>query len=154
MITRKDDKLIVKEPYKDYPADKAGLKAGDEIIQINEIKIADYKDETQTLNLRVRSYFDANCAHCHVTGGEAGHMNLRFSFNETVNPTKMGVNRIAAHYLQGYNNLIIQPGNFSQSILHYRINTENDILYIMPPLGRTKKHVEGVNLVEEWINSL
>ncbi|WP_297511430.1 hypothetical protein [Flavobacterium sp.] len=118
------------------------------------VSIADYKDASQPLNLRVRSYFDANCAHCHVTGGEAGHMNLRFSFNETINPSKMGVNRIAAHYLQGYNNLIIQPGNYGQSILHYRINTENDILYIMPPLGRTKKHVEGVNLVEEWINSL
>ena len=29
------DKLIIIEPYKDYPADKAGLKAGDEIIKIN-----------------------------------------------------------------------------------------------------------------------
>jgi C-terminal processing protease CtpA/Prc len=34
MITRKEDKLIVREPYKGYPADKAGLKAGDEIFQI------------------------------------------------------------------------------------------------------------------------
>lgn len=49
LITRKDDKLIVKEPYKDYPADKAGLKAGDEIIQINEIKIADFKDDASQL---------------------------------------------------------------------------------------------------------
>jgi carboxyl-terminal processing protease len=32
MISRKEDKLIIKEPYKGYPADKAGLKAGDAII--------------------------------------------------------------------------------------------------------------------------
>lgn len=29
------DKLLVIEPYKDYPADKAGLKAGDEIIAVD-----------------------------------------------------------------------------------------------------------------------
>ena len=121
----------------------------------NIVSIVDYKDTSHSLNNRVRSYFDANCAHCHVAGGEAGHMNLRFSFNETNNPSKMGVNRIAAHYLQGYDtNLIIKPGDFNQSILHYRISTENDILYIMPPLGRTKKHIEGVNLIEDWIISL
>lgn len=36
------DKLIVIEPYKDYPADKAGLKAGDEIIQIDNTVVSGY----------------------------------------------------------------------------------------------------------------
>lgn len=49
MITRKEDKLIIKEPYKDLPADKAGLKAGDEIIQIGEILLADFKDDASQL---------------------------------------------------------------------------------------------------------
>ncbi len=49
MITRKDDKLIIKEPYKDMPADKAGLKAGDEIIQIGEILLSDFKDDASHL---------------------------------------------------------------------------------------------------------
>jgi carboxyl-terminal processing protease len=49
MITRKDDKLIVREPYKGFPADKAGLKAGDEIIQIGEVLIADFKDDASQL---------------------------------------------------------------------------------------------------------
>ena len=34
------DKLVIVEPYKDYPADKAGLKAGDEIITVNNIDVA------------------------------------------------------------------------------------------------------------------
>ena len=38
------DKLVVVEPYKDYPADKAGLKAGDEIIKVGNILVADYDD--------------------------------------------------------------------------------------------------------------
>ena len=39
IITRKDDRVIIKEPYKNYPADKAGLKAGDAIIQIGDVQI-------------------------------------------------------------------------------------------------------------------
>lgn len=49
MITRKEDKLIIKEPYKNLPADKAGLKAGDEIIQIGEILLSDFKDDASQL---------------------------------------------------------------------------------------------------------
>lgn len=49
MIARKKDRLIVREPYKNYPADKAGLKAGDEIIQIGDVMIADFKDDASQL---------------------------------------------------------------------------------------------------------
>ncbi|HRM45464.1 MAG TPA: S41 family peptidase [Flavobacterium sp.] len=49
LLTRKEDKLIVKEPYKNYPADKAGLKAGDEIIQIGDVLLSDFKEETSQL---------------------------------------------------------------------------------------------------------
>jgi uncharacterized repeat protein (TIGR03806 family) len=120
--------------------------------QINST--VDFNDTSKSLDLRVRSYFDANCAHCHVNGGEASMHNLRFAFNETINPVKMGVTAHAAHYLEGYNNVTVTPGNVNLSILHYRINTENDLLYIMPPLIRTKRHTEAVQLIETWINSL
>ncbi len=43
------DKIIIIEPYKDYPADKAGLKAGDEIIQIGDITVADFKEDAGEL---------------------------------------------------------------------------------------------------------
>jgi carboxyl-terminal processing protease len=49
IITRKEDKVIVKEAYKNFPADKAGLKPGDEIVQIGDILIADYKDDATQL---------------------------------------------------------------------------------------------------------
>ncbi|WP_294824128.1 S41 family peptidase [uncultured Flavobacterium sp.] len=48
-IARKEGKLIIKEPYKDYPADKAGLKAGDEIIQIGDVLLADFKEDAGEL---------------------------------------------------------------------------------------------------------
>ena len=45
----KKDKIIIVEPYKDYPADKAGLKAGDEIIKIGNVTISDLDDEAGDL---------------------------------------------------------------------------------------------------------
>ena len=43
------NRLLVIEPYKDLPADKAGLKAGDEIIQIGDIKVSDFEDNASEL---------------------------------------------------------------------------------------------------------
>ncbi|WP_372754085.1 S41 family peptidase [Mariniflexile sp.] len=43
------DKLIIVEPYKDYPADKAGLKAGDEIIKVGNTLIETYKEDAGEL---------------------------------------------------------------------------------------------------------
>jgi len=48
-IQTKRDKLIIIEPYKGYPADKAGLKAGDEIIRIGNIKVSDFKENAAEL---------------------------------------------------------------------------------------------------------
>lgn len=49
MITRKEGALIIKEPYKGYPADKAGLKAGDEIFQIGDVDLSDFKEDAGQL---------------------------------------------------------------------------------------------------------
>lgn len=49
VITRKNDKIIMREPYKNYPADKAGLKAGDQIIQIGDILLSDFKEDASQL---------------------------------------------------------------------------------------------------------
>jgi len=43
------DKIVIVEPYKGYPADKAGLKAGDEIIKIGDIAIAQVKEDADEL---------------------------------------------------------------------------------------------------------
>ena len=43
------DKLLIMEPFKNYPADKAGLKAGDEIIKVEDINIIDFKENAGDL---------------------------------------------------------------------------------------------------------
>ncbi|MFD1094527.1 S41 family peptidase [Salegentibacter chungangensis] len=56
-LVRTDGKTItIVEPYKDYPADKAGLKAGDEIIKIGNINVADFEEDAgELLNGAVNS---------------------------------------------------------------------------------------------------
>lgn len=49
IVTRKGGKVIIREPYKDLPADKAGLKAGDEIIQIGDIDLSTFKEDASEL---------------------------------------------------------------------------------------------------------
>jgi len=43
------EKIIVTEPFEGYPADKAGLKAGDEIIKIGDISLSDFEDDAGEL---------------------------------------------------------------------------------------------------------
>ena len=48
-VQTKKDKLIIIEPYKGYPADEAGLKAGDEIIKVDNVNVKDFKDDAGNL---------------------------------------------------------------------------------------------------------
>jgi carboxyl-terminal processing protease len=49
LVRSYEDRLVVVEPYKGYPADQAGLKAGDEIIRIGDIEVSDFKDDAAEL---------------------------------------------------------------------------------------------------------
>ena len=49
ILTRKEARLIVREIYKNYPADKAGLKPGDEIVQIGDVNLVDFKEDATQL---------------------------------------------------------------------------------------------------------
>ena len=49
LVRSYENKLLVVEPYQGYAADKAGLKAGDEIIKIGETLVADFDDNAGEL---------------------------------------------------------------------------------------------------------
>ena len=48
-VHSKENKLFIAEPHKGFPADKSGLKAGDEVIQIDDILVETYKGEAKEL---------------------------------------------------------------------------------------------------------
>lgn len=112
-----------------------------------------YNDTSKPLDLRMRSYLDANCAHCHQDQGRCDYRAIRFAFSETSNPTNLGICVDADEAISSTLQKIVLPTNFSKSVLHYRLSI-NDESERMPLLGRTIIHDEGVLLVEQWINSL
>ena len=83
------------------------------------------------------------------------HRRLKRLFSETTNLSNMGVcveTQDMADFPPALAK-IVNPGNINRSMLYYRLNTENES-YRMPLLGRSKIHQEGVDLIQEWINSL
>ncbi|UPT69824.1 MAG: hypothetical protein M0D53_11830 [Flavobacterium sp. JAD_PAG50586_2] len=119
--------------------------------------VINYNDNTQPLELRVRSYLDSNCSHCHAINRHCYYRPVRFPFSETGGDngrTNMGVcvdtedYSFAPAYLK-----IVKPGSTNRSMLFYRINTTEES-FRMPLHGRTLIHEEGVGMMEEWINSL
>lgn len=123
-------------------------------LPANITSTVNYLDNSQDLNLRVRSYFDSNCAHCHRDQGDGEFVSIRMAFNQTENPTKMGVCVGAALQVPGISHgMVVSPGNTAQSTLLYMMTT-NNTNFRMPRIGRTVVHQEGVNLIEQWIGSL
>ncbi len=49
MVKTGPESITIVEAYKDYPADKAGLKPGDEIIKIGDINVSDFKEDAGEL---------------------------------------------------------------------------------------------------------
>ena len=48
-VRTRDDKITIIEPHKGYPADAAGLKAGDDIIKIGDVTISDFDSDAGEL---------------------------------------------------------------------------------------------------------
>jgi uncharacterized repeat protein (TIGR03806 family) len=118
----------------------------------------DYNDTSKSLEKRVRSYLDINCAHCHQNGKHCDYRPMRFAFNETGATnglTNMGV-CVDTQDMQNFApslGKIITPGNINRSMLYYRLNTTNEA-FRMPLHGRTVVHEEAISLIGQWINSL
>lgn len=111
----------------------------------------DWRDTSKSLELRARSYIDMNCAHCHREGGHCDYVPQRFDFSNT-NLLTFGVCLTPLFSVQDHP-FIINAGDAEHSIMVYRMNT-NEESQMMPIIGRTTIHTEGVQLIKDWINSL
>ncbi len=119
------------------------------------VTTVNYNDTSKPLELRVRSYLDINCAHCHQTNSHCDYRPMRFAFSETTNLANMGV-CVSTQDMAAFPpalSKIVNPANINRSMMYYRLNTTNEA-YMMPLHGRTLIHEEGVQLVGDWINSL
>jgi uncharacterized repeat protein (TIGR03806 family) len=108
---------------------------------------------------RVRSYFAANCAHCHSEGGLASSSSLWLEYGKTDpdsgDPTHWGVCKIPVSAGGGTCGLTydVVPGNAEASVLFCRVNSAI-AKERMPAMGSRVPHSEWVELVRTWINSM
>ena len=125
-----------------------------ESTQVDIDGMVDYRDESQSIEDRTRSYLDINCGHCHNPTGPADTSGM-FLTRTTKDPLRLGVCKapVAAGQGTGGRPVGITPGMASESILLYRINSL-DLGAMMPELGRSLVHIEGVALVEQWISAM
>ena len=113
--------------------------------------VADYRDETLPIATRARAYLDGNCAHCHNPVGPADTSGLDLSLSAT-SELKLGRCKppIAAGSGTGGHLFSVVPGQPDKSIMPYRMES-TDPGAMMPELGRTLTHAEGVGLIRAWI---
>lgn len=115
--------------------------------------VVNWEDETQDLSMRVRSYLDINCAHCHSEKGYCEYAPIRFEFNETEDISNMGVDVVHTFGIDDALSHIVAPGSPEESALFFRLSSTLDE-YKMPIIGRSLQHEEGVDLLKSWIKSL
>ncbi|WP_458628351.1 SO2930 family diheme c-type cytochrome [Winogradskyella sp. PC D3.3] len=116
-------------------------------------QLPDYNDINTPLNQRVRAYLEINCAHCHSENTHCSYRPMRLDFLSTEDYVNMGVCVDADTDLGLGLGHIVEPGDARNSVLHYRLSTTEPSTR-MPLLARTIVHVEGVQLIEQWIESL
>ncbi|MEM6685188.1 MAG: hypothetical protein AAF617_05275 [Bacteroidota bacterium] len=114
--------------------------------------VVKWSDETQPIDLRVRSYIDINCAHCHQELSHCDYRPVRFAFDESANPDNLGICVDPDEAITGMTN-IVTPSLKERSVLYFRINTEAEELR-MPLLGRSIIHKEAVRMIGQWIDGL
>lgn len=117
----------------------------------NIVSAVDYHDASKSVDLRLRSYLDINCAHCHQEGKHCDYRPMRLAFSETVNPVNMGLCVEPEEFINTALINIITPANKDRSMMHFRmLSTDENVR--MPLLGRSIVHEEGLQLMEDWIN--
>ena len=111
-------------------------------------------DSKQDLAHRARSYMDINCSHCHNAVGPADTSGLLLE-STNQDGVSLGVCKppIAAGTGTGNRLYGIVPGKPEESIMSYRMKSVLPS-EMMPELGRSLSHAEGVALIDTWISNM
>lgn len=130
---------------------KTGYLGGQSPSAVNAT--IDWTDTSKSLSLRARSYLDINCAHCHSPGTSCGDMPMKLAFNQTDIPANFGMCVEPHEFVSGSQQYIVTGQDTEGSLLYFRIST-TEKTEMMPNIGRSVVHTEGLKLIEYWINSL
>lgn len=117
-------------------------------------KLASYEDQSVSIDARARAWLEINCAHCHRTDGPAKTSGLHL-LASVQSPLHIGIGKPPVAAGKGSGGLLydIVPGKPDESILVYRV-ASIDPGVMMPELGRSIVHNEGLLLITQWINEM
>ncbi|MCR5874512.1 hypothetical protein LRS10_10235 [Phenylobacterium sp. J426] len=114
-------------------------------------RIARWDDPAEPVAARARAYLDANCAHCHHPNAIASNSGLFLQWEQPEGPALgFGKRPVAAGRGSGGLEVAIAPGKPDASILVHRMASDEPGV-MMPELGRSVTHEEGLALVRQWI---
>ena len=115
---------------------------------------ADWQDERAGTIARARAYLDINCSHCHNRVGPARTSGLWLDAG-TTDPRMLGMCKppVAAGRGTGNRPFDVVPSHPDRSIMAYRL-ASTDPGEMMPELGRSLVHEEGLALVIRYITTL
>ncbi|MEX0964187.1 MAG: SO2930 family diheme c-type cytochrome [Pseudohongiellaceae bacterium] len=113
-----------------------------------------WQDSRAPLPDRALAYLNMQCGHCHNASGAADTSGLILD-NPQASPINRGVCKppVAAGGGAGNLRYSIVPGQPQQSILLYRMRSEKPD-EMMPELGRSLIHNEGIELISRWIGEM
>ena len=95
--------------------------------------VVNWTDTSASIENRARAYFDINCAHCHVPGGQCDdESTLNLDYNTPFGSTQIFERRFSisariSDYVEGFS---------------------------MPFIGTTMTHTEGVDLLQQFLDTL
>ncbi len=108
-------------------------------------------DPKASLNTRVKTYFEVNCAMCHVSDG-GGNSLIELGAKTPLEKAKL-IDEPPVHEDLGLPNArLIAPGAPESSVLYKRITRRGQKQ--MPPVSTNLVDEQGAKLIEEWILSL
>ncbi|KGO85481.1 hypothetical protein Q765_15745 [Flavobacterium rivuli WB 3.3-2 = DSM 21788] len=119
----------------------------------NIASTADWTDVSLSLDVRARSYLDINCAHCHTTGGSCSYTPMNLAFNKTNIRSNLGICIEPQDFVSGDEQYIIAGQDAEASLMLSKIRT-TDPNEMMPLIGRSLIHREGIALIQEWIDTM
>ena len=118
------------------------------------LELVSWNDSQADIEQRALAYLNIHCGHCHNPEGAADTSSLILDGSPSL-LVNMGVCKtpVAAGGGSGDRLYSIVPGAPEQSILLYRMQSvEPDEM--MPELGRSLVHSEGIALISDWISQL
>ncbi len=125
----------------DPPLEDRAIAQCDRLVPVSQ--------ESAPLDLRVRSYLDANCAPCHRPGGAPSAWDARF---DAPVPLAGVVRGDVAFKMKTPGAQVVAPRDLPHSILFQRLRSVDQIK--MPPLAKGAVDEDAVAAVEAWILSL